>query len=91
MIDKLLKIRNSLNTSIAKTKRRNAMSNLSTVIYNDVINNMKRGEQKTFSNSQYSELDMFTIRDLFINSGYLTRYIKLLNDNFLVSITIERL
>jgi len=67
------------------------MSNLLTVIHNDVIQNMKRGEQKTFSNSRYSETDMFTIRDLFINSGYLTRYIKVLNDNFLVSITIERL
>lgn len=67
------------------------MSNLSTVIHNDVIQNMKRGEQKTFSNTQYSESDMFTIRDLFINSGHLTGYIKVLNENFLVSITIERL
>ena len=67
------------------------MSNLSTKIYNKVVNTMQSGDTKTYSRSEYSEEDLYLIRDLFVNSGELSSTIEVVEDVFLERITIRHL
>ena len=67
------------------------MSNLSTKIYNNVVNTMQSGDTKTDSRSEYSEEDLYLIRDLFVNSGELSSTIEVVEDVFLERITIRHL
>lgn len=65
------------------------MSNLVNQIFNYVIHTMKSGDTKTYSRSEYSEEDLYLIRDLFVNSGELSHMIEVLEDVFLERITIR--
>lgn len=74
-----------------KTYRRKAMSNLSKDIHDQVIHSMQKGECKTYTVAEYGALDIYLIRDLFVESDHLNGYIQVIEDKFLVSITIMRL
>ena len=61
------------------------------VVFDEVIHDLKSGEEKTYTVGIYGVEGIYGIRDLFVNSDHLRGYIIVLEDIFLISITIRRL
>ncbi|EPF5975826.1 hypothetical protein LJQ78_002421 [Acinetobacter baumannii] len=68
-----------------------AASQLLSKIDNYVRAEMNKGEEMSFALNEYSEEDLFMLRDYFVNSHLLDGYIEVIEDKPLISIKIKRI